>query len=101
MKNSTPDLGRIGLSIKWNNICAQAWEFCIMKSKEWLENDKQASVLALANKKRGRTADVCWLCVHCVRCTKGKYDQTEFTYHMFQWIAGIKNPMLLILWLYL
>ena len=63
--------------------------------------------LSLTDGTRGRTADVCWLCVtvlavrHCVGCEKGKKAQTEFTYHIYSWIAGIKTNMVPIIWSYL
>ena len=62
---------RIFLTPMWNIICARAWKFGICKSEKWLEKMFRL-LFDLAKKTRGRTADVCWLCVHCVYCVKGK-----------------------------
>ena len=37
--------------------------------------------LTLVNETRGRTADVCWLYVHCDHCVKGKNVHTELKQH--------------------
>ena len=50
-------------------------------------------------------ASLCALCVtvftvrHCVHCAKGKMGQTQFTFHFFSSITGIKRNMLTIIFL--
>jgi len=78
------------ITAKRNNICARAWKFCIKKLRMTWKR-RLGLYLALVNKMRDRTAEIWWLCVHCIHCPKGKNYQTEFTYYFFSWIAWIKK----------
>jgi hypothetical protein len=52
--------------------------------------------LYLSNNSNGITADVCWLWVTVFKVEKEQKGQTQFTYHLFSWITGIKTNVLLI-----
>jgi hypothetical protein len=82
-ENKAADLSRIGVTLIPKSICARVWKLSIKKAKNDLKTMFRP-LFDVANKTRGRTADVRWLWVHCVYCAKGKKgkDNLRITFFM-------------------